>query len=49
MSLNSFNSRSTFEHAGKTVIFYDLNKLPKSFDIGRLPYCLKILVENLLR
>lgn len=49
MSLNSFNSRSTFEHAGKTVIFYDLNKLPKSFDIGRLPYCLKILAENLLR
>ncbi|HQZ88230.1 MAG TPA: aconitase family protein, partial [Gammaproteobacteria bacterium] len=49
MSLNSFNSRSTFEHAEKTVTFYDLNKLPKSCDIGRLPYCLKILLENLLR
>jgi aconitate hydratase len=49
MSLNSFNSRSTFEHAGKTVTFYDLNKIPESFNIDRLPYCLKILVENLLR
>ncbi len=49
MSLNSFNSRSTFEHASKTITFYDLNKLPSSFDIGRLPYSLKILLENLLR
>ena len=49
MSLNSFNTRSRFEYLGKTVEFYDLNKLPKQFDIARLPYCLKILVENLLR
>lgn len=48
-SFNSFNSRSNFNHAGKTVEFYDLNKLPKNLDVGRLPYALKILLENLLR
>ncbi len=46
---NSFNCRSTFKSAGKIYTFYDLKKLPKSDKIERLPYSLKILLENLLR
>jgi aconitate hydratase len=49
MSLNSFDTRSNFACNGKTITFYDLNKLAKAFDSDRLPYCLKILLENLLR
>lgn len=49
MSINSFDTRSTFTSQGKTYTFYDLNRLSKQSDIGRLPYSLKILLENLLR
>lgn len=49
MSLNSFQTRSSFTLAGKTYEFYDLNKLGNHFNITRLPYSLKILLENLLR
>lgn len=49
MSLNSFQTKSTFAIDGKTYTFYDLNCLPKELDVGRLPYSLKVLLENLLR
>ena len=48
---NSFGSRSTLTAAGKTYTYYDLPKAYKSMghDLSRLPYSLKILLENLLR
>jgi len=49
MSKNSLNTKSSFSVQGKTFQFYDLNKLPKSTNVARLPYSLKILLENLLR
>ncbi len=49
MSLNSFETRSSFTVQGKPFIFYDLNRLPKQYNVNRLPFSLKILLENLLR
>jgi len=49
MASNSFETRSQLTNQEKAFTFYDLNKLPKEMDIGRLPYSLKILLENLLR
>lgn len=49
-SKNSFNTRSTFQSPdGRNITFYDLNKLPQSYNTARLPFSLKILLENLLR
>jgi len=50
-SLDSFKSRRTLTAAGRTYVYYSLaaaekNGLP---DISRLPYSLKVLLENLLR
>lgn len=49
MSLNSFKTKSNLSVNGKTYGFYDLTKLSPTLDVGRLPYSLKILLENLLR
>lgn len=49
MSLNSFQSRSTFTVDGQIYTFYDLNRLSKDKNVSRLPFSLKILLENLLR
>ncbi|CAN5424633.1 aconitate hydratase AcnA [soil metagenome] len=47
---NSFNSRSILEVGDKKFHIYRLDALnTKSTNIDRLPYCLKILLENLLR
>jgi aconitate hydratase len=43
---NSFNARSTLESGGKSYQIYRLDALPRS---ERLPFSLKILLENLLR
>ncbi|MEA3243359.1 MAG: aconitate hydratase AcnA, partial [Pseudomonadota bacterium] len=44
---NSFATRSTLKTAGKSYQIYRLPSLAK--DISRLPYSLKVLLENLLR
>jgi aconitate hydratase len=51
MSLNSFSTRSTLSLAGESVDYFSLPALEKSIgpNVGRLPYSLKILLENLLR
>jgi aconitate hydratase len=51
MSLNSFSTRSTFSLAGESVDYFSLPALEQSIgpSVGRLPYSLKILLENLLR
>ncbi|HEX4336513.1 MAG TPA: aconitate hydratase AcnA [Polyangiaceae bacterium] len=49
--LDSFSTRSTLTIAGKTYSYFSLEKLAKSAgtDVGRLPFSLRILLENLLR
>ncbi len=46
---NSFNARSALEVHGKKYEIYALSALRDRFDVDRLPYSLKILLENLLR
>ena len=47
ISLDSYSTLNTLVSGDRKVSFYDLNKLPGN--PGRLPYCLRILLENLLR
>jgi aconitate hydratase len=49
--LDSFSTRSTLSIGGKTYSYFSLEKLAKSagVDVGRLPFSLRILLENLLR
>ena len=52
MSTNSFNTkRSLSIDEGRDVTIFSLKKLEESGypDVGRLPYSLKILLENMLR
>ena len=47
---NSFNSRATLKSGGKSYTIFRLPALSvRGFDLGRLPFSLKILLENLLR
>ena len=48
--MNSFGAKATFSRGGEEHTIYRLNALTeKGLDIGRLPYSLRILLENLLR
>lgn len=49
MSRNSFESRSELDVGGRRYEIFRLDALQKRFDIARLPFSLKILLENLLR
>ncbi|WP_372390420.1 aconitate hydratase AcnA [Xanthomonas sp. NCPPB 3582] len=46
---DSFSTRTSLEVHGKRYDYYSLPKLGERFDIGHLPYSMKILLENLLR
>ena len=46
---DSFATRDQFETDGTTYHYFSLGKLGRKFDIARLPYSMKILLENLLR
>ncbi len=46
---DSFATRSRLEANGKSYAYFSLPKLGQKFDISRLPYSMKILLENLLR
>ena len=49
-STNSFGTRTARTLAGEPVEIFSLDKLEQAFpDVRRLPYSLKILLENLLR
>jgi aconitate hydratase len=50
-SLDSFRVRETLETAGKSFTTFSLPKLGKALgkDLSRLPFALRILLENLLR
>jgi len=49
MPVNSFGARSTLEAAGRELEIFRLDALADRFDIERLPFSLKVLLENLLR
>ena len=46
---DSFGARDTLEIGGRSLEIFRLDALPAELDVGRLPYSLKILLENLLR
>ena len=46
---NSFNARSELKVGSRTYEIYRLDALKDKCDIERLPYSIKVLLENLLR
>ena len=46
---NSFGARGDLEVGGRTYEIYRLDALQSSYDVARLPFSLKVLLENLLR
>src|SRR6201996_6487555 len=49
MSANSFDARATLRVGDRSFEIYRLDALQSKFDVTRLPFSLKILLENLLR
>ncbi len=49
MSADSFGARGTLEVAGREYEIFRLDALQASHDVARLPYSLKVLLENSLR
>ena len=49
MSADPFSVRSTLSVGGQEVGIYRLDALQSRFDVARLPYTLRILLENVLR
>src|SRR4051812_22807683 len=49
MSENSFDARAGLEVGGRTYEIYRLDALQAQFYVARLPFSLKVLLENLLR
>ncbi|HSS05153.1 MAG TPA: aconitate hydratase [Solirubrobacterales bacterium] len=48
-SLDSFGARSTLEVSGRSYEVFRLDALQSRFDVARLPYSIKVLLENVLR
>jgi aconitate hydratase len=48
-TLDSFGARSTLEVSGRSYEVFRLDALQSRFDVARLPYSLKVLLENVLR
>src|SRR3954449_10845921 len=48
-SENSFDARAELEVGGRTYTYYRLEALQQRYDIARLPFSLKVLLENVLR
>jgi aconitate hydratase len=49
MSSDSFGARSTLQVGGKEFEIYRLDALQDRLDVTRLPYSIKVLLENVLR
>jgi len=49
MSANSFDARATLTVGGRDHEIFRLDALQARFDVARLPFSLKLLLENLLR
>src|SRR3954454_22071883 len=48
-SPDSFGARSILEVGGRSYEIFRLDALQERFDVGRLPYSIKVLLENVLR
>src|SRR3954454_10339854 len=46
---DSFSARDTLEAGGQKYEIFRLDALQQKYDVARLPYSIKILLENLLR
>jgi aconitate hydratase len=49
MSSDSFGARSKLEVGGRSYEIFRLGALAERFDVARLPYSIKVLLENVLR
>ncbi|HEX3562356.1 MAG TPA: hypothetical protein VHU24_05915, partial [Solirubrobacterales bacterium] len=49
MSSDSFGARDELEVSGRRFEIHRLDALQQKFDVARLPYSLKVLLENALR
>lgn len=49
MATNSFDARATLTVGDRAIDIYRLDALQAKYDVARLPFSLKILLENLLR
>src|SRR3954463_6015614 len=49
VSVDSFGARAELEVSGRKVEIHRLDALQEKFDVARLPYSLKVLLENALR
>ncbi|WP_100657037.1 aconitate hydratase AcnA [Alteromonas flava] len=49
MSKNSLNTKNSLSINGQTYDYYDLSRLPDQAALSRLPFSMRILLENLLR
>ncbi|HEX8714529.1 MAG TPA: aconitate hydratase [Solirubrobacteraceae bacterium] len=49
MTQNSFGAKSRLEAGGGSYEIFRLDALQQRFDVARLPFSLKVLLENLLR
>jgi aconitate hydratase len=49
MSSNSFDAKATLTAGGRDYEIFRLDALQAKYDVARLPFSLKILLENLLR
>ncbi len=48
-TIDSFGARSTLDVGGRSYEVFRLDALAEKFDVGRLPYSVKVLLENVLR
>jgi aconitate hydratase len=46
---DSFGCKQTIQVDDKTYTLFNITALPKHYDVGRLPFSMRILLENLLR
>src|SRR5882757_5389451 len=46
---NSYDARATLSAGGRDLTIYRLDALQAKYDVARLPFSLKVLLENLLR
>ena len=49
MPANSFDAKATLEVGGRSHDIFRLDALQPKYDVARLPFSLKVLLENLLR
>ncbi len=49
MAENSFGAKDTLQVGAREYEIFRLDALQQRFDVARLPFSLKVLLENLLR